>query len=125
MIAGTVSDPQSKPLAEARVRLRNLQTGQIDQTAVTTATGEFRLVTVPEIPYVVELADLEGRIVSISDVIVTHVGEIASTTLSAGARLPALAHLFGNSTGSIIAALAGLGVTAPGGDPLTPLSPEK
>src|SRR5918999_4597215 len=79
MIAGTVSDPQSKAMAGARVRLRNLQTGQIDQTAVTDDDGEFRLVAVPNIPYVVELADLEGRIVSISDVIIAQVGEIAAT----------------------------------------------
>jgi hypothetical protein len=123
MIAGTVSDPQSRPIVEARVRLRNLVTGRIDQTAVTNAAGEFRLVAVPETPYVVELADAEGRIVSISDVIIAQAGEIASTALTAGARLPALARLFGNTTGSIIAAMAGVGIPVAGGGP--PLSPEK
>ena len=123
MIAGYVFDPQSKPMAHARVRLRNLQTGQIDQTAITNAAGEFRLVAVPDIPYVVELADTDDRIVSISEVIVAHVGEVASTTLTAGTRLPALARLFGKTTGSLIAAMAGFGIPAVRGGP--PLSPEK
>lgn len=123
MIAGTVSDPHSKPIANALVRLRNLETGRIDQTAVTNTAGEFRLVAAPEIPYVVEFADAEGRIVSISDVIIAHVGEIASTALTAGARLPALARVFGKTTGSVIAAIAGFGVPAVRGGP--PLSPEK
>ena len=123
MIAGTVFDPQSNPMADARVRLRNLQTGQIDQTAVTNRVGEFRLVAVPDIPYVVELADEDGRIVSISDVIIAHVGEVAATTLTAGTRLPAFARIFGNTAGTVLAAMTGLGVTAAGGGP--PLSPEK
>ena len=123
MIAGTVYDAESKPMANARVRLRNLQTGQIDQTAVTNAAGEFRLIAVPDIPYVVELADTDGRMVSISDVIVAHVGEVAATTLTAGTRLPALARLFGKTTGSVIAAMAGFGVPAVRGG--LPLSPEK
>ena len=123
MIAGTVLDPQSRPMADVRVRLRNLQTGRIDQTAVTNRTGEFRLVAEPEIPYVVEIADSEGRIISTSDVIVAHSGEIAATALSAGTQLPAFARFFGNTAGSVLAAMTGLGVTAAGGNP--PLSPEK
>jgi hypothetical protein len=123
MIAGTVFDQQSKPMADVRVRLRNLQTGQIDQTAVTNRAGEFRLVAEPDIPYVVELADTEGRIVSTSDVIVAHVGEIAATALTAGSRLPALARIFGNTTGSVLAALSGFTLPVADGGP--PLSPEK
>jgi hypothetical protein len=123
MIAGTVSDPQSKPMANARVKLRNLQTGQIDQTAVTNEAGEFHLVALPDVPYVVELADADGRIVSISDVIIAHLGEVAATALTADTRLPALARMFGKTTASLIAAMAGFGVPAAGGGP--PLSPEK
>lgn len=123
MIAGTVLDPHSKPMIEARVRLRNLQTGRIDQTAVTNRAGEFRLVAEPDIPYVVELADTDGRIVSISDVIVVRTGEVAATALTAGARLPGLARLFGNTTGSVLAAMSGF--TLPVADDGPPLSPEK
>jgi hypothetical protein len=123
MIAGTVLDPQSKPMINAPVRLRNLQTGRLDQTAVTNAAGEFRLVAIPDVPYVVELADVDGRIVSISDVIVAHVGEVAATTLTAEDRVPGFARIFGSTAGSIIAAMTGLGITAAGGG--QPLSPEK
>ena len=123
MIAGTVLDSQSKPMGDARVRLRNLQTGRIDQTAVTNRAGEFRLIVEPDVPYVVELADADGRIVSISDVIVARTGEIAATALTAGTRLPGLASLFGNTTGSVLAAMTGFMLPIADGGP--PLSPEK
>lgn len=123
VIAGSVLDQDRKPLPDARVRLRNLRTSQIEQNSTTDRKGEFRFVAEPETPYVVELSDPSGRILTLSEVITLHKGEVSATVLIAGAELPAFAHFFGNAAGLLAVALSGLGVTTLQDAP--PLSPEK
>ena len=122
IIAGSVLDQDSKPLPDARVRLRNLRTSNIEQTSSTDRKGEFRFVADPDTPYLVELVDSDGGIVSVSDVVTLHKGEVSGTVLIAASR-SSFAHFFGITAGALAAALSGLGITTIQDAP--PLSPEK
>jgi hypothetical protein len=125
VIAGTVVDQNSLPLADARVRLRNLQTREIEQESTTNTRGEFMFVAKPEIPYVVELVDRSNQILAVGEVIVVRAREVAGTLVSAPARIPGISHLFGNTAGAVVAAVSGLGITAFDSQNQPPVSPEK
>jgi hypothetical protein len=124
VIAGTVIDQNALPLPAAHVRLRNLQTKEIEQTTTTNTRGEFVFVVKPELPYVVELVDRSGQIVAVGDVVVTRIGEVAGTLLRAPARIPGISDLFGDTASAIFTAVSGLGITAFDQDQ-PPVSPEK
>jgi hypothetical protein len=124
VIAGTVIDQNALPLPNAHVRLRNLQTKDIEQNTTTNTRGEFVFVVKPELPYVVELVDRSGQIVAVGDVVVTRVSEVAGTLLRAPARIPGISDLFGDTASAIFTAVSGLGITAFDQDH-PPVSPEK
>ncbi len=124
LIRGTAVDRNSRPVPNAVVRLRNLQTNQIEQASLANALGEFTFVAQPEIPYVVELADQAGRIVAVGDVITMQAGQVAGAVVVFPSQLPAVAGFFGDTAGSVMSAAASTGLTAvqATGDPL--VSPE-
>lgn len=125
LINGTAVDANASPLSTARVRLRNLQTNQIEQVATSNQIGEFSFVATPEVPYVVEIADYAGRIVAVGDVITAQAGEVAGAVVSIPARLPALAGVFGDTAGSVVSAASSTGITAVETTVLPLLSPER
>jgi hypothetical protein len=112
MIHGTAVDANTSPLPNAAVRLRNLQTNQIEQLSTANQLGEFSFVAQPEIPYVVEIADQAGNIVAVGDVITAQAGEVAGALVAIPTRLPALAGVFGETAGSVVSAATGTGLTA-------------
>ena len=122
VIAGTVLDQDSRPLPDARIRLRNLRTSRIEQTSSTNRKGEFRFLADPDTPYLVELVDSEAGIVAVSDVVTLNRGEVSGTLLIAAAR-SSFAQFFGITAGALATALSGLGITTLQVEP--PLSPEK
>ena len=122
VVAGSVVDQDRAPLPDAQVRVRNLRTSRIDQTAAANHKGEFRFLVDSDTPYVIELVDSEARIVSISDVITLNKGEVSGILLTGTSRA-SLAQFFGNTTGAVAAALSGFGLTSLHAAP--PLSPEK
>jgi hypothetical protein len=124
VIAGTVIDQNALPLPNAHVRLRNLQTKDLEGDATTNARGEFVFVVKPEVPYVVELVDRSGQIVAVGDVVVARAGEVAGTLLKAPARIPGISDLFGDTASMIFSAVSGLAITAFDQDQ-PPVSPEK
>ena len=112
MIHGTAVDASGNPLPSAPVRLRNLQTNQVERVSSANRSGEFTFVAQPEIPYVVEIVDRAGKIIAVGDVVVAQAGEVAGTIVAIPTRLPALAGVFGPTAGAVISAAAGLGLTA-------------
>ena len=40
----------------------------------------------PEMPYVVEVVDLGGRVIAVGDVIIAHAGDVAAATVAVPAR---------------------------------------
>lgn len=126
LIHGTAVDTNASPLPNTTVRLRNLQTNQIEQTLTTNPIGEFTFIAQPEIPYVVEIADQAGQIIAVGDIITTQAGEVAGALVSIPTKLPALAGVFGETAGSVISAATGTGLTAVEAVASTPpVSPER
>ena len=125
LINGTAVDSSANPLPNVAVRLRNLQTNQIEQVATANQIGEFSFVATPEVPYVVEIADYAGRIVAVGDVITAQAGEVAGAVVSIPSRLPALAGVFGDTAGSVVSAASSTGLTAVEAVVLPLVSPER
>ena len=66
-IVGTVIDVRQIPVANARVRLRNLNTGKIEQEAQTNEKGEYVFQDLKPGTYVVEMVMIDGTIVALSN----------------------------------------------------------
>ena len=111
LINGVALDGDRNPLKHVRVRLRNLEINEVEQTAMSSERGEFSFSVWPDVPYVVELADRTGRVVAVGDIVRTNPGEVAASIVSLQSRLPALAGLFGETASSVISAATGTGLT--------------
>lgn len=125
LISGTAVDAGETPLPNATVRLRNLQTNQVEKETTASPVGEFSFAARPEVPYVVEIADAAGRVVAVGDVIIAQAGDVAGAIVAIPTKLPALAGMFTDTAGSVVSAATGTGVTAVGSGVLPFLSPEK
>jgi hypothetical protein len=125
VIRGVAVDAGSKPVANAKVQLRNLGTRAVDQVGLANQLGEFSFVIRPETPYVVELADVSGQIVAVGDVIIAHVGDVASATVALPTRIAGMAGLFTETAGSVVSAATSMGITAVEATVLPFVSPEK
>jgi hypothetical protein len=125
MIHGTAVDADTSPLPNATVRLRNLQTNQVEQVSTANQVGEFTFVAQPEIPYVVEIADQAGNIVAVGDVVTAQAGEVAGALVAIPTRLPAVAGVFGETAGSVASAATSTGITAIEASSAPFLSPER
>ncbi|MDP2056102.1 MAG: carboxypeptidase-like regulatory domain-containing protein [Acidobacteriota bacterium] len=66
-IIGTVIDIQQTPVAKARVRLRNLATGNIDLVTESNENGEYEFEMDSSGSYVVEMVLVDGFILSLSN----------------------------------------------------------
>ena len=75
-------------MPNATVRLRNLQTNKVEQTTTANERGEFSFAALPDVPYVVEIADYTGRIVAVGDVITAQAGEVAGAVVANGHSEP-------------------------------------
>jgi hypothetical protein len=111
LINGIAMDSDRHPLKQVRVRLRNLEINEVEQTALSSERGEFSFAVRPDVPYVVELTDQTGRVVAVGDIVTTNVGEVAASIVSLPSRLPALAGMFGDTASSVISAATGTGLT--------------
>jgi hypothetical protein len=125
-IHGTAIDNARNPLPNATIRLRNLQTNQIEQISTANQIGEFTFAAQPEVPYVVEIADQAGQIVAVGDVVVAQAGEVAGAIVAIPSRLPALAGVFSQTAGSVVSAATSTGINAvAAASPTIPASPER
>ena len=111
LINGVAVDSDRQPLKNVRVRLRNLDINQIEQTAMSNHRGEFSFAVRAEVTYVVELTDQSGKVVAVGDVVRTNAGEVAGAVVALPSRLPALAGMFGDTASSVISAATGTGLT--------------
>lgn len=111
LINGVAVDSTQTPMPNATIRLRNLETNEIEQIIIADGRGEFSFAAQPNVPYVVEIADQAGRIVAVGDVIMANVGEVAGAVVSLPSRLPALAGVFGDTASSVMSAATGTGLT--------------
>lgn len=66
-VIGTVIDIRQVPVARAKVQLRNLTTGNIDQVSESNENGEYSFDTDTSGTYVVEMVLVDGYILSLSN----------------------------------------------------------
>ena len=111
LINGVAVDSDRQPLKHVRVRLRDLDVNQIEQTVTSNERGEFSFAVRADVNYVVELTDQSGKVVAVGDVVRTNVGEVAGAVVALPSRLPALAGMFGDTASSVISAATGTGLT--------------
>jgi hypothetical protein len=111
IINGVALDSAQARIPNAKLRLRNLESNDVEQVGTANELGEFSFIAQPNVPYVVEIADHAGRVVAVGDVIMANTGEVAATVVSLPTRLPALAGVFGNTASSVISAATSAGLT--------------
>lgn len=107
LINGVAVSSDYTPVPNATVRLRNLEVNAIEQIVTTNDLGEFTFIAEPEVPYVVEIADVAGRTVAVGDVIRVRAGEVAGARVALPSGLPPLAGVFINTAGMVRLASAG------------------
>ena len=124
-IRGVALDAKATPVANAKVQLRNLGTRQVEHVGTASPRGEFNFVARPEMPYVVEVVDLGGRVIAVGEVIIARVGDVAAATVAVPARLAGVTGLATQGTGSVASAASSLSVAAAQATTLPYVSPEK
>ena len=66
-IIGTVLDSRQQPVAYAKLRLRNLTTGSVEQEGRSNGSGLFEFVVETSGTYVVEMVMVDGYVVALSN----------------------------------------------------------
>ncbi len=112
-LTGSVRDAGDRPVANALVRLRNLDTCAIVVTTTTISGGAYAFTGVAPGSYVVEVIDASGQILSTSAALTVTAGQGLSgvlVTLTSIAEKGALASFFTSTTGVVVLAAAGAGI---------------
>jgi hypothetical protein len=112
VIQGTAVYSDRSPVPYARVRLRNLANGQVEQMATADYAGDFSFLANPGTSYIVEVVDDAGRVLAAGNMLAAEVGQTAGTLVVLPTRVAALAGLFGNTAAAVVSAAAATGVTA-------------
>lgn len=114
VIVGVVRDGTERPVAAARLRLRDVTSGRILMTARSDQEGGFRFTGVPAGSYVVELVDENGTMRALSGTCPLSPGQAVSTFIRLGVQPPWYSGFFTNAAMAAVSSAAGLGVTAVG-----------
>jgi hypothetical protein len=113
-ISGTVVNGNDKPVAAARLRLRDLETGRILMTTRGDEEGRFLFTGVPAGAYVVELVDEGSQVQGVTQSFGVTPGETARVVLRLASRQPWYSGFFSNAAIAAVSSAASLGVTSVG-----------
>jgi len=105
-IRGTALTATNKPLAQARVRLRNARTGRINNAAITDHAGLFEFHSVEPGSYVVELVTSRDDVLAASDFLHPNGGEIVSCIVKLPYELPSAGGVLGHLNAAALAVTA-------------------
>jgi hypothetical protein len=114
VVLGTAWKGDTLPYPQARIRLRNVETGRSAARTISDADGRFRFDRVEPGAYVVELLSNEDRVLAVGDLFGVSAGGQATTYVRLSSRAPWAAGFFGNAAAAAIAAASAIGVTAVG-----------
>jgi hypothetical protein len=113
-VIGTAWKGDTQPYPQARIRLRNVETGRAAARTVSDGDGRFRFERVDPGAYVVELLSSDDRVLAVGDLFGVTAGGQATTFVRLSSKTPWFAGFFGNAAAAAIAAASTLGVTAIG-----------
>lgn len=121
-VAGTAWRGDTTPYPQARIRLRNVQTGRGIARTVADDDGRFRFEDVDPGPYVVELLSADDKMLAVGELFGITPGTQILTFVRLSATAPWFSGFFGNAAAAAIAAASTLGVTSTGsnGQPVSP-----
>jgi hypothetical protein len=114
VVLGTAWKGDTLPYPQARIRLRNVETGRGAARTISDADGRFRFDRVEPGAYVVELLSNEDRVLAVGDLFGVSAGGQATTYVRLSSKAPWVAGFFGNAAAAAIAAASAVGVTAVG-----------
>ena len=113
-VIGTVWSHNDAPIARARLRLRDVTSGQVVRTTQADELGRFTFVKVAPGSYIVELVDNSGKILALGQMFALGPVETVATFIRLGAPLPWYAGFFSNAAAAALASASSLGLTSLG-----------
>ena len=122
VVRGVVWNGDNSPIANAKVRLRNIETGRVVSATETSADGQFLLADIAKGSYLAELVSDNGKVLAVGSAFRVGPGETVSTII----RLPTrrwYSGMFSNAAAAVIAAASSVGLTAVGTH-APPISPQ-
>ncbi|MFL6280559.1 MAG: carboxypeptidase-like regulatory domain-containing protein [Vicinamibacterales bacterium] len=122
-VRGVVWNTDNSPVANARVRLRNLDSGRVVSTNEASGIGQFVFEAVARGSYLVELVSDNGKVVAVGPSFRVGPRETVSTIVRLPSRRSWYASMFSNAAAGVIAAASSVGLTAIGTD-ARPISPQ-
>jgi hypothetical protein len=124
-IQGGAWHADNTPIPDARIRLRNVVSGQI--AAITTAddAGQFLFENIPEGPYVVELVTSRGKVLAVGHTFTVVAGETVATFVRLGPQKPWFIGLFGNTSLAVATTAVAVGVMALSPEAMPSVSPNR
>ncbi len=114
VVIGTAWRGDTQPYPQARIRLRNVETGRGVARTIADGDGRFQFERVDPGVYVVELVSSEDRVLAVGDLFGVPAGGQATTLVRLSSKTPWVAGFFGNAAAAAIAAASTLGITAVG-----------
>lgn len=112
-VMGFAWTASNDPIISATVRLRNVLSGQIEATAVTTQTGEFVFENIEGgSTYVVELLSESGGVRAVGHPFTVAAGETVATFVRLGVQAPWFTGMFGNTAAAVVSTAASAGIVA-------------
>jgi len=114
LVIGTAWKGDTLPYPQARIRLRNVETGRAVARTVSDADGRFLFERVDPGAYVVELVSTEDKVLAVGDLFGVAAGGQATTLVRLSSKAPWFGSFFGNAAAAAISAASTLGVTAVG-----------
>lgn len=112
-VMGFAWSAANDPIIDATVRLRNMLSGAVEATVVTSQTGEFVFENIEGgSTYVVELVGENGSVRAVGHPFTIAPGETVVTFVRLGVPTRWFAGMFGNSAAAVVSTAASLGVAA-------------
>jgi hypothetical protein len=121
IVRGVAWTADNSPIANAKVRLRNIETGRIVAASETSSDGQFVFAQIAKSSYLVELLSDSAKVLAVGPAFRLEPGQTVSTYV----RLPSrrwYSGMFSNTAAAVIAAASSVGLTAVGthGPPISP-----
>jgi len=123
IIRGVVWNSDNSPVPNAKVRLRDIETGRLVSTAEASETGQFVFESVARSSYLVELVSDQGKVIAVGPTFRIEPGETVSTVVRLPSRRSWYAGMFSNAAAGVIAAASTAGLIGMGTD-ARPISPQ-
>lgn len=124
-ILGAAWNADNSPIPNARLRLRNVQTGRVEATTTADEEGRFTFAAVEGGSYVVELLSETGKVLALGHPFTIAPGETVATFVRLGTKVPWYAAFFSSAAEAAASAAALTGVTAIAPEAVRPVSAQR